>query len=214
MSWLLQILLHLTAFHSVNPKELPREPSSLGKGWPPSASRYLARDWGEGRPPALAGRNVEGPGLALLCCKEVSVAVLSSRGAVSRSQGIMSSRVEGHVLRALESLCFQESTVPGGNAALMTYSVGQRRAIPCIKNLWTGLPWWHRLPDNARDTGLIPGPGRSHMPRRNKAHAPQLLSPRAATTEACAPRAHAPQQERPTQWEAHAQRRVAPARHN
>ena len=45
--------------------------------------------------------------------------------------------------------------------------------------------------------------------------APQLLSPCATTTEACAPRARAPQQEKPLQQEAHApQRRVAPARHN
>ena len=44
---------------------------------------------------------------------------------------------------------------------------------------------------------------------------PQLLSPRATTTEAHVPRARAPQQEKPLQWEAHApQRRVAPARHN
>ena len=43
----------------------------------------------------------------------------------------------------------------------------------------------------------------------------QLLSPRAATTEAHAPRAHAPQQEKPPQWEAHApQRRVTPTRRN
>ena len=32
------------------------------------------------------------------------------------------------------------------------------------------------LPANAGDTGLSPGPGRSHMPRSNEAHAPQLLS--------------------------------------
>ena len=38
------------------------------------------------------------------------------------------------------------------------------------------------MPLNAGDMGLIPGPGRSHMPQRN-------LSPRAATTEAWAPRA-------------------------
>ena len=44
---------------------------------------------------------------------------------------------------------------------------------------------------------------------------PQLLSPWATTTEACAPRARAPQQEKPPQWEAHApQQRVAPARRN
>ena len=51
-------------------------------------------------------------------------------------------------------------------------------------------------PANAGDTGSSPGPGRSHMPRSNKArapqllslcstaHEPQLLSPHAATTEA------------------------------
>ena len=45
-----------------------------------------------------------------------------------------------------------------------------------------------------------------------RARESQLLSPRATTTEACAPRACAPQQEKPLQWEAHApQQRVAPA---
>ena len=40
-------------------------------------------------------------------------------------------------------------------------------------------------------------------------------SPRATTTEACVPRAHAPQREKPPQWEAHAlQGRVAPAHGN
>ena len=50
-------------------------------------------------------------------------------------------------------------------------------------------------PANARDTGLSPGPGRSHMLRssqasvpqllslRSGAREPQLLSPRATTTE-------------------------------
>ena len=37
----------------------------------------------------------------------------------------------------------------------------------------------------------------------SRAHEPQLLSPRATTTEAHAPRARAPQQEKPPQWEAH-----------
>ena len=36
------------------------------------------------------------------------------------------------------------------------------------------------------------------------AHKPQLPSPHAATTEACVPRAHALQQEKPPQWEARA----------
>ena len=58
-------------------------------------------------------------------------------------------------------------------------------------------------PANAGDMGSIPGPGGSHMP------------PFATTTEARAPRARAPQQEKPPQWEARApQQRVAPARLN
>ena len=52
---------------------------------------------------------------------------------------------------------------------------------------------------NAGDTGSIPGLGRSHMSWSNEARAPQLLSLRATTTEARAPRAHAMQQEKPPQ---------------
>ena len=67
------------------------------------------------------------------------------------------------------------------------------------------------LPANAGDMGSSPGPGRSHMPRSNqarapqllslhsRAHKPQLLSPCATTTEACAPRACALQQQKPPQ---------------
>ena len=67
------------------------------------------------------------------------------------------------------------------------------------------------LPANAGDTGSSPGPGRSHTPRSNYAHAPQLLSlcsrarepqllsTHATTTEARMPRARAPQQEKPLQ---------------
>ena len=82
-------------------------------------------------------------------------------------------------------------------------------------------------PANAGDRGSIPGLGRSHMPRSNSAREPQLpslrsrvqepqlLSPCATTTEARAPRALAPQQEKPGQREARAsQRRIAPARRN
>ena len=66
-------------------------------------------------------------------------------------------------------------------------------------------------PANAGNTGSSPGPGRSHMLRSNSAHAsqlptlrsrarePQLMSPRATTTEARMPRARAPQQEKPPQ---------------
>ena len=66
-------------------------------------------------------------------------------------------------------------------------------------------------PASAGDVGSSPGPGRSHMPRSNWAHVPQLLSLRsrarepqllslrATTTEARMPRACAPQQEKPPQ---------------
>ena len=57
-------------------------------------------------------------------------------------------------------------------------------------------------PANAGDMDSSPGPGRSHMPWSNEARVPQLLSPRARATEARAPRACAPQQEKPLQWEA------------
>ena len=64
-------------------------------------------------------------------------------------------------------------------------------------------------PDNAGDTGSIPGPGRYNMPWSNEARAPQLLSlrsrargpqllsPCATTTEACVPRACVPQENPP-----------------
>ena len=45
------------------------------------------------------------------------------------------------------------------------------------------------LPANAGDTGLIPGPGRSHMLQGNEAPTLQLLRMHAAATEACRPRA-------------------------
>ena len=71
-------------------------------------------------------------------------------------------------------------------------------------------------PANAGDRSSIPDPGRSHMPRSNKAHALQLvsphsraqelqiLSPRATATEATCPRACALQQEKSLQREARA----------
>ena len=43
-------------------------------------------------------------------------------------------------------------------------------------------------PANAGNMGLIPAPGRSHMPWSGKAHVPQLLNPHTTTTEALVPR--------------------------
>ena len=59
-------------------------------------------------------------------------------------------------------------------------------------------------PANAGDTGSIPVLGRSHMPQRNWARVPPLLSRSAATTETHAPGAPALQQEKPPQWETQA----------
>ena len=84
------------------------------------------------------------------------------------------------------------------------------------KELWGfpgGLVVKNNPPANAGDTGSVPGPGRSHMPRSSKAHVPrplslssralepQLLRPHAAATGACVLRAHTPQQEKPLQRE-------------
>ena len=43
------------------------------------------------------------------------------------------------------------------------------------------------LPANAQDSGLTPDLRRSHILQSNKVHAPQLLSPCAATPEVCMP---------------------------
>ena len=67
------------------------------------------------------------------------------------------------------------------------------------------------LPASAGDTGSSPGPGRFHMPQSNEACAPQLLSLRATTAEACAPRACALQREATAMRSLRTTRRVAPA---
>ena len=63
------------------------------------------------------------------------------------------------------------------------------------------------LPASARDTGSIPGPGGTHMPWSNWVHETQLLSLSSRARElqllkSVRPRAYAPQQEKPSQWEA------------
>ena len=71
------------------------------------------------------------------------------------------------------------------------------------------------LSANAGDTGSIPDLGRFRMPWSNQARLPQLLSPRAASTETHAPGPCAPQEEKPPPGEACTpQWRVAPALEN
>ena len=113
-----------------------------------------------------------------------------------------------------------------------TYIYAKLRSclISCFKNKlldFTSGAVVKNPPANSGDTGSSPGLGRPHMLWSNQAwapqllslcstaHEPQLLSPCSTTTEARAPTAHAPQQEKPPQWEVHAlQRRVALARCN
>ena len=62
--------------------------------------------------------------------------------------------------------------------------------------VFPGIPGVKNLPANEEDTGLIPGPGRFHIPYSNQACEPPLLKP-------THPRAGAPQQKKTPQWEAH-----------
>ena len=95
--------------------------------------------------------------------------------------------------------------------------------LPSLKNIVQGLPWWHSGWESACQC-------RGHVfePWSEKTlHAAEqlslcatttqsvLYSPWATTTEAHMPRARAPQQEKPSQWEARApQWRVASTHHN
>ena len=79
------------------------------------------------------------------------------------------------------------------------------------KTVKKGLPWWRSGWEYAcqwRRHGFRHWSGKTP-------HAVAQLSPCTTTTEACTTRTRAPQQEKPPQWEAHAQQqRVAPAHHN
>ena len=66
---------------------------------------------------------------------------------------------------------------------------GSRKRIRKIVQGFPGGAAVKNPPANAGDTGSSPGPGRSHMPWINEAHAPQLLTLRS--------RAHEPQLLRP-----------------
>ena len=83
------------------------------------------------------------------------------------------------MLQGAQTRCSVKSTVVGGRLIFLTYFL--------------------LTPANAGDTGSIPDPGRLHMPQsnepqapqllslRSRAREPQLLSQRAATTEARVP---------------------------
>ena len=94
------------------------------------------------------------------------------------------------------------SFLPSMDCSRVWYSCVQRLPIWQSQKCVPGFPGAaviENLPANAGDTGSSPGLGRSHMLRSNEAREPQLLSPRAATTEAGTSRGSAPQQEKPPQ---------------
>ena len=79
---------------------------------------------------------------------------------------------------------------------MMEWMLVKRKRSPRWKKKgFLGGPVAKNPPCNSGDTGSVPGPGWSLMPRSSLACAPQLLKP------AC-PRAHAWQQEEPPQWKA------------
>ena len=108
------------------------------------------------------------------------------------------------ILQAMQ--CGQKTAKTHTRACMRTHTHTQNHLEG-----FAGGPVVKNPPANAGDMGSNLGLGRSHMPRSNyarapqllslhsTAHVPQLLSPRATTTEVCAPRAHDPQQEKPPQ---------------
>ena len=63
-----------------------------------------------------------------------------------------------------------------------------RGNITAVSSVGSGFPGGSVVknpPANAGDMGLIPDLGRSHVPRSNEAHVPQLLKPE--HLRACAP---------------------------
>ena len=69
--------------------------------------------------------------------------------------------------------------------------------------------WWRIHLPGSGDMGSIPDPGRPHVPRSKEVRGPQLLglgsrAREPQLLEPKCPRAHAPQQEKLLQWEAHA----------
>ena len=117
-------------------------------------------------------------------------------------------RITGHNLHSPHSLIAWASGIFSYYIAFPKKLINKAH-VELFKGEFPGGTVVKNLPANARDMGSSPGPGRSHMPRSNEAHAPQLLSlcsrprepqlpsPRAAATEVHEPKARAPQQERP-----------------
>ena len=83
-------------------------------------------------------------------------------------------------------------------------------AIKAIPRGFPGGAVVKNLPANAGDTGLSPGPGRSHMPWSNEARAPQLLS---LHSRACEPQLLKPARLEPAPCNKRSHRNEKPAHH-
>ena len=64
-----------------------------------------------------------------------------------------------------------------GTSLLRELTGGQSSVVNVKLRDFSGDPVVKNPPANAGDTGLIPGPGRFHMPWDNKGHVTQLLEP-------------------------------------
>ena len=119
-------------------------------------------------------------------------------------------RITGHNLHSPHSLIAWASGIFSYYIAFPKKLINKAH-VELFKGEFPGGTVVKNLPVNAGDMGSIPGLGRCHMPWNNKAcapqllslcsraHEPQLLSSCATTTEAHAPSASAPQQEKPPQ---------------
>ena len=114
-----------------------------------------------------------------------------------RSCSVMSDSSRPHGLKPTRFLCPWD--FPGKSTGVECHCLLRTGSIHIYKLMrwcWVfpGCPVVKNLPCNARDTGSIPSPGRSHMPWDK--------SLCATATELTCPRAFALPQEKPLLWEA------------
>ena len=111
--------------------------SKSSKRWTLVAVWHLTRDGAQGKVPSPEDRVCRGPSFSWSCSKEASLAMLSLQSAASVIRGQMGSwiwRVTGsrpeivYISRPVQH-------VPTC-AALRSYSLGPRWAVPCIRSPW------------------------------------------------------------------------------
>ena len=122
-----------------------------------------------------------------------------------------------HQVRVLErvAISFSRGLFQPRDQTQVSFIAGRFITIRATREALPGGKVNKNPPARAGDTSSIPGPevATCHgatKPEHQNYWAPELLSPCAATTEAQAPRAYSPQQEKPPQWETHALQQSSP----